>query len=150
MTTFQRLTHDINIPDTFKRIINPTFRQITNSLNDVINLSRVNKIRHTKFLRKFNLARVNINPNNTTCTNHTRTLNNIQTNPAKAKNRNRRLWLDFRVKHNCANTRSHAAPNVTNFIKRRIFANLSNSNIRQNRKIRKRRTPHIMKNRLTI
>ena len=105
---------------------------------------------HAETLAPFLLSFINIDADDFICADHTRSLQDIQPNPAQTKDNDicARFYLG-RICHS-AHTRRHAAANVTAFVKRRVGPNFSNSNFWQDRMIGEGRAAHIMINRLAL
>ena len=81
---------------------------------------------------------------------HLQALNNVQPNPAQAKDHRLGPRFDIGGVQHSADARCHPAADVANLVKRRIVAHLGKRNFWHNRVVGKGRTAHVVIDRRAI
>lgn len=138
MRTFQRLTHYLDIADTFKRIISPATGQFDKMADKVaFDLAGIYKMRHAKFFAPRLFAVIHINANDHPRANHAQTLNHIQPDTAKPEHNGNTARLGLGGVDHRANAGCDTAADIANLVKRRRRIYFGQRNFRQNGKIGK-------------
>ena len=96
MSAFKSGSHNFDIACTIKCEINSPLRHANNVLLDrLVELGTVDAVRRSKLLRHVELARVDVNRNDSTGTCHLGALNHRETNSSKPKDGDRRISGDL-------------------------------------------------------
>ena len=137
VTTLKRSAHNIDIANTFKRIISSAPCQLDQMTDQIVReLSRIDKIGHPELARHTLFRAVCINADNLPRTGQFQALNNIEANPAKTKHHSPAIGFHLGCVDNRTNPCRDPATNITNLVKRGVLANFCERNFRQNREIR--------------
>src|SRR5690606_1436178 len=88
VTGFQRLTHGVDVADTFKGVIRATLGQLNNGFNHIGYFFGVDKISHTKLACQLYLARVDVHPHDLTRADHTCRLYYIKADATQSEHYN--------------------------------------------------------------
>lgn len=94
-----------------------------------------------------NLSRVEVYTNDLISNRKPQPLSNFKGNTTQTENDGSAAYLKLGRVHQRANTRGHAAADVADFVKRRVFAQLSQPDLRQDGAIGKGRAPRVMQDR---
>src|SRR5690606_36253727 len=86
MTALKCLTHNLGVAYAFERIISTAVSQLNNVVNHIVDLFRVDEMRHAELACHGLALGVDINANDFVGTHHACTLNDVQAYAAQAKN----------------------------------------------------------------
>lgn len=122
VAAFQRLAHDIGIAGAIKAVIRPAIEQFDQMRDDICGVLWVDEVGHAELLAPILLGRVEIDTNDAVSACHSRALNDVEANAAKAEHHHivARLYLG-RVHHR-SHAGRHAASDVAGGFKRRVGA----------------------------
>ena len=144
------MAHHIDVTNTLKAVVDTAAGHLDQVINDVIDLTRIYKVRHAELGRQLDFVRVEINTNNAARAHQFGALNDVQANAAQSEHRNGGTGLDFHRKRNGANPGGHTAADVTNLVEGRVFSHFCHGDFGQHGEVREGRTAHVMKNRFAI
>ena len=95
----------------------------------------INEMRHSKFFAPFLFTIIKVDAHDHIGPNHTKALNDIQSDAAKAKHHCIASKLCLGGVDHGTNSSGHAATDIADFVKRRCLVDLGQSDFRQHRKI---------------
>ena len=109
VTALERLSHDLDIANAFKRIVGAALGQIDQILDQIAaNLGRVDEMGHAEFLGQWLFARIDIDPDDHVGADQFGALDHVQTDPAQAEDNDRGAGLDARRVDHRAKPGGHA------------------------------------------
>ena len=82
MAAIERLTHDLDIADALKRIIHATVGQIDDCGHHIVDLSRVEEVRHAEFFGQRAPVRIQIHTDDLIRPGDARTLDDVEADTA--------------------------------------------------------------------
>lgn len=98
VSTFQRRTHNVDVTDTFKSVVNAPFVDFKQHIfNRFVMVVRVDAVGCTELTGKFEFGRVGVDSDNASCFCLASPLNGSQTDCAKTKNSDRISGCTFAV-----------------------------------------------------
>ena len=150
VAAFQRLAHNINIADTLEAVIDPAAAQVGDRFDDVPGIAGVDEIGHAELSRDRLAPGIDIDADNLPGTDHARSLDHIQADPAEAEHGHRRTFLDPGGIDHRADPGGDPAADVADLVERRVLADFGERDFRQHGKIGERRTAHVMVDHLAV
>ena len=113
-------------------------------------LGRVDEIGHAEMRGHRNFGRVEINADDLVGTCKAQALHDIETDTAQAEHDGAAADFDFGGVDNSADAGGYTAADVTDFVKRRVFAHFGQGDFRQDGVVGEGRAAHVMQDRRAV
>ncbi len=151
MTGLQRLTHHGGIAGAVEGEVGAAVGQRDQMLDDIaIDLLGIDEIGHAETATPLLLGIVDVDADDLVGTHHPRALDDVEADAAEAEHDHIGARRDLGGIDHRADSRGHAAADVTALVERCVFADLGDRDLRQHGKIRKCRAAHIVEDRLAL
>ena len=148
VAALQRLAHDLDIADAFKRVVHSAISHILDGVHHVAgDLRRVEGIGCAQRGRHGEFVRVDIDSDDPAGLGHDRTLDHRQTDPAEAEDGDCRTRLDLGSIQHRADASGDAAAQQTDLVQRRGGIDFGQGDFRDNRVFGEGRATHVVKQR---
>src|SRR5699024_10528896 len=122
MAALQRLAHDFGVAHTLEGVIRSTIGKLDNMINDVFHLVGIHKIGHPKLASHGFALGVEVHTDDFVSTDHFGTLDDVEPNPAQAKDHHIGTRFNIRGKQHRPEPSSDPTPYIANLVKRGVFA----------------------------
>jgi len=151
MAALKRLTHRVDVADTFETVIRPAAGQLHQMADDIaFYLFRIDEMRHAEPPGKALARRIEIDTDDHVGTGQLRALNDIEADAAETEDHDIGAGLHARREDDGTDACGNAAADVANFIKRCVLPHLRQRDFRQYRVIREGRAAHIVEHGLAL
>lgn len=137
MSGLQSSAHDVDVARRIKGVVGPTTCQFYQMCHQItFDIGGIDEIGHAKAFGHLDLAFIQINTEDLVGTCQTQALNHVQTDPPKAKNDAFGPDLNLGGIDDGSDTRGDTTADVANLVKRGVFADLGQCNLRHNCMVR--------------
>src|SRR5580698_9171438 len=151
VTGFQRLPHHGGIAGAVEGVIGAAIGQRDQMLDNIaIHLLRIDKMGHSETAAPLFLGIVDIDADDFVGADHPRALDHIESDAAEAEHHHIGARRHLRRIDHRADTGRDTAADVAALVERRVLADFRDRDLRQHRKIRKRRAAHVVEDRLAL
>ena len=130
MTALEGAAHQIDVAHTLKAVVNAAICHLNQMINDVVHFAGVHEIGHAELGSEWHFARVQVYPNDATCSHQLGTLNHIESDSSEAEYGNGGAGFHFHGESDGANPCGDTTADVANFFERRIASDFCQSYFR--------------------
>src|SRR5262249_51583323 len=130
MAALESLTHQIDVTNTLEAVVGTAVSQLHEVRHQVaLHLLRIDEVRHPELLGHRLALRIDIDADDLVGPGQPGTLDDVQADAPKTEYDDVRSRLDLRRFDDGADTRGDSTADVTNFLERRILADLGHRDL---------------------
>src|SRR5579883_2343360 len=145
LAAFQRLAHQLDVADAFEGVIRAAAGQIDDEWNEVaLHFGGIDEMRHAELLSNRLARGIEIDPDDHTRARQPRPLYHVKADTAQTEHHDAVAGLDSGGIDYGADSRSHTASDVTNFVEGSVLAHLGQRDFRHHREIGEGGGAHIV------
>src|SRR6185503_8792890 len=125
VAALQCLAHQLHVADTFEAIVRAALGEVDEVRDQLVlcHVVGIHEMRHAEFLGQRAALRIDVDADDHVGAGHARTLDHVQTDTTEAEYDDICSGFHLRGVDHRANTGGHAATDVADLVKWRVFAN---------------------------